>query len=95
MTNSYNVDVTMRQEKKAPVKKTTAAKKSAAKAEVIIEVAERQYTMAELEKIANDVWVYDYGKKAADLKTVELYIKPFESRVYYVFNGDVVGSFQI
>ena len=28
-------------------------------------------------------------------KTVELYVKPEESSVYYVINGDVTGSFAI
>ena len=79
----------------AKATKEVAPKKVAAKTNVTLEYADKKYTTADLEKIASDVWVYDYGKKASELKTVELYVKPFESRVYYVFNGDVVGSFQI
>lgn len=46
-------------------------------------------------KIAKDVWKYDLGKNEADFKDVELYVKPEESSVYYVINGDVTGSFAI
>jgi len=81
--------------KAATAVKSAAPKKTAVKTNVTIEYAEKKYSTADLEKIANDVWVYDYGKKAADLKSVELYVKPYENRVYYVFNGDIVGSFQI
>lgn len=45
--------------------------------------------------MAKDVWQYDLGKKAADLKSVDLYVKPEENKVYYVMNGDVTGDFDI
>ena len=32
------------------------------------------------------------GNKVGDIKTMELYIKPEESAVYYVINGTVTGS---
>ena len=43
---------------------------------------------------AKKIWA-ESGKKAADLKKIELYIKPEDDRVYFVFNGDVTGSFAI
>ena len=46
-------------------------------------------------KIAKDVWKYDLNQKAGDFKSVELYVKPEESVVYYVINGEVKGSFGI
>ena len=51
--------------------------------------------MDELVKIAEDVWVYDLGKKLADMKSVEIYVKPEESRAYFVVNGEENGSFLI
>ena len=86
--------------KKAPAKKATetkaaAPKKTAVKTNVVIEVADRKYSSADIEKIANDVWVYDLGKKAAELKSMELYVKAEEANVYYVFNGDIQGVFGI
>ena len=86
--------------KKAPAKKATetkaaAPKKTAVKSNVVIEVADRKYSSADIEKIAKDVWVYDIGKKAAELKSMELYVKAEEANVYYVFNGDIQGVFGI
>lgn len=86
--------------KKAAVKKEEAkapAKKAAAKKEVkiAIQFADKNYTSEDLANIANDVWVYDYNKKASELKDVQLYVKPEESKVYYVFNNEIVGDFNI
>ena len=75
--------------KKAPAKKT------ALKANVTLQFAEKSYTEESLVTIAKDVWTYDLNEKEADLKTVELYVKPEEGLCYYVFNGDVTGSFVI
>ena len=49
----------------------------------------------ELLKIAKDVWKYDLKQKAADLTSVELYVKPEENMVYYVMNKEITGSFYI
>jgi len=86
--------------KKAAAKTTTAKKpvtKKAAKAEVkvAIQFADKNYSAEDLAKIANDVWVYDYGKDASELKDVQLYVKPEESKVYYVFNNEIAGDFII
>ena len=81
--------------KKATETKAAAPKKTAVKSNVVIEVADRKYSSADIEKIAKDVWVYDLGKKAAELKSMELYVKAEEANVYYVFNGDIQGVFGI
>ncbi|MDO4293149.1 MAG: DUF6465 family protein [Eubacteriales bacterium] len=90
-------------ETKAPAKKTEtkaaparkAAKPVEAKAEISIQFAGKDYTSEKLVEIARDVWQYDLGKKPEDFRTVELYVKPEESAVYYVINGTVTGSFAI
>ena len=79
--------------KKAPAK--TAAAKAEAKEIVTVQFAGKSYSTEDLVKIAKDVWKYDLGKNEADFKDVELYVKPEESSVYYVINGDVTGSFAI
>ena len=82
----------------AAKKATTAAKKAVVKKETTVTIelpGNKNYTTADLEKIAKDVWVYDLGKKAADLKAIELYVQPYESVVYYVFNETVKGCFII
>lgn len=79
--------------KKAPVKK--AAANTEMKEVVTVQFAGKSYSTEDLVKIARDVWKYDLGKDEADFKDVELYVKPEESSVYYVINGDVTGSFAI
>lgn len=80
--------------KKAPAKKAPAAKKEM-KSEITIQFAGKSYTQDDLMKIAKDVWRFDLKQKATDLVSVELYVKPEESLVYYVFNGTECGSFAI
>ena len=81
---------------KAPAKKaTTKATAKKTVAEVKIQVADREYTQEDLVKIANDVWVYDFGKKASELKKVQLFVKAEEFKVYYVFNDEITGDFNI
>lgn len=88
---------TVKEEVKAeePAKKATTTKKAALKATVTLQFAEKSYTEESLVTIAKDVWKFDLKQKATDLKSVELYVKPEEGLCYYVFNGDVTGSFVI
>lgn len=85
--------------KKAPAKKAPAkkapVKKAEAKAVVHLQFDGKSYTNDDLIKIAKDVWKYDLGNKPADFKSVELYVKPEDSRAYYVVNGEITGSFAI
>ena len=87
------------QKKKLPLKKAPAkkapAKKAETKAVVHLQFDGKSYTNDDLIKIAKDVWKYDLGNKPADFKTVDLYVKPEESRAYYVINGEITGSFGI
>ena len=78
----------------APAKKAVA-KKAAVNASVTLQFADKSYTEETLVNIAKDVWKFDLNQEDADLKTVELYVKPEEGLCYYVFNGDVTGSFVI
>ena len=102
--NTKTEDV--KEEVKKPVAKKTVAKTSAPKkttvkkavkpeVKVAIQYADKNYSAEDLAKIANDVWVYDYGKEASELKDVQLYVKPEESKVYYVFNNEIAGDFII
>lgn len=79
--------------KKAPAKKTV--KKAELKSAVYVQFAGKSYAQEDLIKIAKDVWKYDLKQKAGDLTSVELYIKPEESMVYYVMNKEFTGSFYI
>ena len=80
---------------KTVAEKKTTTKKAAVKCEMQLQFAGKSYTQDELLQMAKDVWKYDLNQKASDLKTVELYVKPEESAVYYVMNKDFAGSFVI
>lgn len=59
-----------------------------------VEYYEKQVNEADLIKEAKAIWA-NSGKKAADLKTLSIYVKPEENMAYYVFNDDETGSFEI
>ena len=81
----------MAEKKTAEVKKAVAPKK-----EIInIQFDGKSYSDAELVKIAKDVWVYDMGRKTTEFKAVEIYVKPEESKAYFVVNGTENGEFAI
>lgn len=86
-------------EKKAPAEKKTSVRRTAKAAEpaaeIEIQFSGREYTTEKLVAIAKDVWQYDLGGKPEEFKTVKLYVKPEESAVYYVINGEKKGSFAI
>ena len=89
--------------KKAAAKKTTektttaktAGRKAAAKATVNVQFSGKSYTPEDWVKSAKDVWEYDLNRKPEDFKSVELYVKTEEHKVYYVINGEVSGDFNI
>ena len=74
-------------EKKAPAKKATAAK-----AETVITLEFGDYTavMATVEEKVKAQYVAE-GNKASSIKTLNIYVKPFENAAYYVINDDVTG----
>ena len=82
--------------KKAPAKKAPAkkapAKKAAAKAETVITLEFGDYTavMSSLEEKVKAQIVAE-GVKASSIKSLNIYVKPFENAAYYVVNGDVTG----
>ena len=62
-----------------------------------VEFAGNQIESKEVIARAKKVWV-DAGKKnrkVKDLKTMDLYLKPEENAVYYVFNEEESGSFPL
>lgn len=79
--------------KKAAAKKTTSSKE--VKVSLNVQFGGKSYTTDDLVKIAKDVWKYDLKQKAADFKSVELYVKPEDGMAYYVINGKEAGSFYI
>lgn len=96
-------------EKKATTTRKATTRKTAAKAEgavekeivkkevtpvVNLQFGGKSYSVEDLQKIAGDVWKFDWHKEE-EYTSLELYVKPEESVVYYVFNGDITGHFSI
>ena len=67
----------------------------AKKAEVILQFAGKSYTQDDFVKTAKEIWKNELKKKASEMTSMELYVKPEESKVYYVFNETECGSFEI
>ncbi len=63
--------------------------------EVIVEYAGRSYVKEELIEKAYTVWSKKLKRGRKDLKEMELYFKPEEQTIYYVFNQTRKGSFKI
>ena len=81
---------------KAEVKKAAAkkapAKKDTVKESVYLQYLGKEINQADLMNQVKDIWTKQLKNKAADLKSIALYIKPEENMVYYVINDDVTGS---
>ncbi|MCR5775742.1 MAG: DUF6465 family protein [Lachnospiraceae bacterium] len=81
--------------KKPAAKKAAASKASSVKTEITIQFNGRDYTKAEVDKIFEDVWKYDVGRKLSEVKKVDYYFKPEESAVYYVVDDGTEGRFEV
>ena len=81
------------------VNKAAAAKaaigKGAVTEKISVQFGGKSYTTEDFVRIAKDVWKYDLGREESEFKSVELFVKPEESTVYYVINEDVLGNFAI
>ena len=64
------------------------------KTSVYVEFYGEQVNKDDLVKEATKIWV-DAGKKAEDIKKIDLYVKPEEDKAYYVINDELDGSFHI
>ena len=86
--------------KKAAAPKKEAAPKAAKKAAEIqtsvnVEFSGKVCTPESLIASAKDVWQYDMGRDVAEIKTLNVYLKPEESTAYFVVNGEETGNFFI
>ena len=78
-------------------KATTAAKKATAavKSAVYVQYAGREVDVTELTSAAQKDYMKKTGKKASEVKKVEIYIKPEENAEYYVVNGEGADDYKI
>lgn len=51
----------------------------------------QEYDLGAVEANVKQAWK-DQGKKLTEIKTLDIYVKPEEAKVYYVVNGEISGS---
>ena len=79
--------------KKAPAKKAAKAESAAIKANIVLQYADKNVTFDTLVENAQNVYQYDMGKNLADVKKLDLYVKPEENTVYFVVNDKELGNY--
>lgn len=77
--------------RKAETKK--AAAKEAAKTTVVVEFYGKQVNTADI--VAKAEKAYKDSHKDADIKTLDVYVKPEEDAAYYVVNGEGSDDFKV
>ncbi len=82
--------------KAAATVKKAAAKKTVKKAAAVKETVSLQYLgkdikTADLMEAVKNIWIGELGKDAADLKSINLYLKPEDNAAYYVINESFTG----
>lgn len=83
--------------KTATEKKTATAKKSAAasvETNIELQFGEKSISYAALLQDAKNKFQYDMGGDADKIKSIELYVKPEDNKVYFVIDG-IEGDFDI
>ena len=66
------------------------------KQNVVLQYGSKSVSYDELVVRMKEKWTRDYGKKVSELKSIELYVKPEEDKVYYVINdGEETGDFAL
>ena len=78
--------------KKAPAKKAPA-KKADPKACVVIEFSGKQIVAKDV--LDKAVKAYEADHKGAEIKTIEVYVKPEENVAYYVVNGEGSDDYKV
>ena len=82
--------------KKAAAKKTPAkkapAKKAELKTEMYLQFYGKEYSDKEILQKVKEIWTKVLKNKVGDMKDVKIYLKPEESKAYYVVNGDTTGE---
>ncbi len=91
-------EVPAKKETKKTVKKTTkkGAKRGPKPAsertvELYVQYGEKEVTYTDLVTRIKDMWKAD-GKRETSLKSLNIYVKPEESKAYYVINDDITGE---
>ena len=82
-------------EKKPAEKKPAAKKTTVLKENIVLQFAGKELETNSIMKQVKTYWTKELKNKVGDMKTVTLYLKPEESKAYFVINGDTTGSVEL
>lgn len=77
--------------KTAPQNNTQAVKEEIVKETIYLQFQGKEITNDAMVSMVKSAWK-ESGKNEKDIKTLDVYVKPEESQLYYVINGDVTGN---
>lgn len=81
-------------EKKETKRKTTT-KKVVKKVVLEFHNSQTPLDVEAYEEKVKDIWLNDWNRLAKDLKSIDLYIKPEDHKVYFVINGEEHGRIDL
>ena len=85
-------------EKKTAAKKTAPAKKTAKESirtNIILQYAGMNVTYDDLIKNAKNKYQFDMGGDVSGIKSIDLYVKPDDGKVYFVINKKIEGDYNL
>lgn len=75
----------------APQNNAQIIKEEAVKEMICLQYQGKDITNDKMLSMVKSVWKQE-GRNEKDIKSIDIYIKPEESQIYYVVNGDVTGN---
>ena len=75
--------------KKAPVKK------SVIKEQIYLQYLGKEISKDDLVERVKAIWTVEMGRKASEIKSITLYLKPEENAAYYVINSEETGRIDL
>ena len=88
-------DTTKAIETRAGVLKEAVDEKKEAKTSIYLQYMGKEVSTEEITKKIQDAWVNVTGKSVADIKTLNIYIKPEDAAAYYVINEETTGKVEL
>ncbi len=64
------------------------------KTNMVVQACGLEISEADVIAKVKEIWIAD-GNKVKDIKSLDMYAKPEERKVYYVVNGEVNGEIEI
>ena len=65
------------------------------KTEMYLQFYGKEYSEKEILQKVKEIWTKVLKNKVGDMKDVKIYLKPEESKAYYVINGDTTGEVEL